>query len=479
MSDHFDLLVIGAGPAGEKGAAQAAYFGKRVCLVERAPRPGGAAVNSGAIPANTVRETALAFAALRQRGLYGVEVRVKPDIALDDFMHREREVVETEWVQIDENLARHDITVVQGTAHFVDAHTVEITRFRAEPRRISADIILVAAGCRPMRPEGIPFDDAIVVDSDSILTLERIPPRLIIVGGGAIGCAFASIFGALGVHVTILDPRQRLLTNFDSELSDALAAELTRRFGVQVVHSAEVESVRVDPETRHAHVAVIDGPTYVGECVLVATGRVGNSDGLGLEALGIRVDAHGFIGVDERFATAVPTIFAAGDIIGTPALASTAIEQARVAMCRAFDLKFRADVHRVRPIGIWSIPEVAMVGETEDSARAKDIPFEIGKASFRLNPRGQIVGDVHGFVKLIFRRDDRSVIGAAICGEGACELIHVASAVLAFGGTLDYFIEAVFTWPSLGDAFKYAAYDGLQRLARRLSRQAGLPAIPG
>ncbi len=477
MSDHFDLLVIGAGPAGEKGAAQAAYFGKRVCLVERAPRPGGAAVNSGAIPVNTVRETALAFAALRQRGLYGVEVRVKPDIALDDFMHREREVVETEWNQIDDNLARHDITVIQGSARFVDAHTVEVTRFRDEPRRITADVILVAAGCHPLRPEGIPFDDEVVVDSDTILTLERIPPRLVILGGGAVGCAFASVFGALGVRVTILNPRERLLTEFDGEISDALAAELTRRFGVQIVHGVSVERVRVDPESKLAHVSVMDGPTYIGECLLVAAGRFGNSDGLGLEALGVRIDAGGFIGVDDRFATDVPTIFAAGDIIGDGALASTAMEQARVAMCRAFDLKFRADVHRVRPTGIWSIPEVAMVGETEDSARAKDIPFEIGKASFRHNPRGQIVGDVHGFVKIIFRRDDRTIIGASICGEDACELIHVASTVIAFGGTIDYFIEAVFTWPSLGDAYKYAAYDGLQRLARRLSRQAGLPAI--
>lgn len=479
MSDHYDLLVIGAGPAGEKGAAQAAYFGKRVCLVERAPRPGGVAVNSGAIPVNTVRETSLAFAALRQRGLYGVEVRVKPDITLTDFMHREREVVEAEWQLIDENFDRHDITVVQGAARIVDPHTVEVTRFRDAPRRITADFILVATGCHPYRDPRIPFDDAVIVDSDSLLTLERIPARLVIIGGGSVGCAFASVFGALGVQVTILDPRERLVDALDGDLSEALAAALTRRFGVQIVHGVEVEQVRVDAESRLAHVSVLDGPTYVSECVLVASGRRGNSDGLGLEALGIPVTPHGFIPVDARYATAVPSIFAAGDVIGTAPLASTAMEQGRLAMCRAFDLRYKAGLSPVLPNGLWTIPEVAMVGESEESVRAKDLPYEVGRASFRLNPRGQIVGDVHGFLKLIFRRDDRRLLGASICGEGACELIHIAAAVLAFGGTLDYFIDAVFTWPSLADAYKYAAYDGLQRLARRLSKQAGLPVIPG
>ncbi len=227
--DHFDLLVLGAGPAGEKGAAQAAYFGKRVCLVERAPKPGGAAVNTGTIPSKTLRETALYFSGLRQRGLYGVEYKVKSDITVSDFMYRERAVIEAEWQLIDENLARHDVTVVQGAARFVDAHTVEVTRYKQEPRRITADVILIATGSHPLRPAEIPFDHDVVLDSDSLLTLAEIPARLIVIGGGVIGCEYAGTFAALGVRVTVLNARERLLTQLDADVSEALRAELTRR----------------------------------------------------------------------------------------------------------------------------------------------------------------------------------------------------------------------------------------------------------
>jgi len=231
MSDHFDLLVIGAGPAGEKGAAQAAYFGKRVCLVERAPKPGGAAVNTGTIPSKTLRETALFFSGLKQRGLYGVEYHIKPDITISDFMYRERAVIESEWQLINENLARHQITTVQGTAKLLDAHTIEVTRYKDQPRRLTADFILLATGSHPLRPATISFDGEVVVDSDSLLTLTEIPGRLIVIGGGVIGCEYASIFAALGVRVTIVNARERLLTQLDAEVSEALRAEMTRRLG--------------------------------------------------------------------------------------------------------------------------------------------------------------------------------------------------------------------------------------------------------
>lgn len=473
MTDNFDLCVIGSGPAGEKGAAQAAYFGKSVCLVERSPKPGGAAVNTGTIPSKTLRETALYLSGLRQRGLYGVEYRLKPDITIGDFMHRERAVVETAWRTIAQNLDHHDVVQVQGQARFVSgadgaATAIEVTRYKEPARRIDADVFLVATGSRPRRPADVPFDGRVVVDSDDVLTLTAVPQRLVVIGGGVIGCEYAGIFAALGVRVTLVNARERLLMQLDADVSDALRAEMTRRLGVQVLLDTAVRSLRVDGDV--ATVTLGDGREIVADCVLYCAGREGNTQDLGLWAAGVRVNGRGFIGVDDAFRTSNPHVYAAGDVIGFPALASTSMEQARVAMCRAFDLRYKSGVSTVLPYGVWTVPEVATVGVGEDEAHARGMPVEVGKATFRTNPRAQIIGDTEGFVKLVFRSDDRSLVGASVMGEGACELIHVPAAVLHFGGTLDYFIEGVFDYPSIGDAFKYAAYDGLQRLQRRVSK---------
>jgi NAD(P) transhydrogenase len=480
MPDHFDLVVIGAGPAGEKGAAQAAYFGKSVCLVDRAPKPGGNSVNTGGLPSKTLRETALYFSGLRQRGLYGVEYRVKSDITISDFMYRERAVVESAWQLVGDNLARHHVTVVQGHARVIDAHTVEVTRFREQVHRITADVILIATGSHAVRPAGIPFDGETVVDSDTVLTLEAIPSRLVVIGGGVIACEYAGTFAALGVHVTLINARDRLLTQLDAEVSHALCAEMTRRLGVQVMFNAEVNEIRVDAGgNRIATVVLTDGTEIASDCVLYGIGRSGATEDLGLADAGVRMNARGFIVTDEHYRTAVPSIFAAGDVIGFPALASTSMEQARVAMCHAFDLRYKQRVSPVLPYGVWCVPEVAMVGETEETARAKELLYETGKASFRSNMRGQIIGDLDGFVKLIFRRDDQRLLGCSIIGEGACELIQLAAAVMTFEGTIDYFIQAVFNYPTLSEAYKYAAYDGLQRLARRIDASSGLLRVDG
>jgi NAD(P) transhydrogenase len=468
MSDHFDLCVIGSGPAGEKGAAQAAYFGKQVCLIERAPKPGGAAVNTGTIPSKTLRETALYLSGFRQRGLYGIEYRVKSDITIGDFMHRERAVVDNAWKVISRNLEAHGITSVQGQACFTASDTVEVTRYKEEPRRITADVFLIATGSRPVHPAQIPFDGTVVVDSDDVLSLASIPRRLVVIGGGVIGCEYAGIFAALGVKVTLVNARERLLMQLDTDLSDALRVEMTRRLGVQVVLDAVVREVRTDG--RLAGVTLADGRTIDADCVLYCAGREGNTHDLGLAAADVEVNARGFITVDPQFRTTSFNIFAAGDVIGFPALASTAMEQARVAMCHAFDLRYKSQVSPVLPYGVWTVPELATVGLGEDEAHAKGIPVEVGKASFRGNPRGQIIGDTEGFVKLVFRTDDQRLVGASVMGEGACELIHVPAAVLQFGGTLDYFIQSVFNYPTLSDSFKYAAYDGLQRLQKRVSK---------
>ena len=469
------MVVIGSGPAGEKGAAQAAYFGKRVCLIERAPKPGGAAVNTGTIPSKTLRETALYFSGLRQRGLYGVDLSVKANITIGDFMHRERAVIESEWALIAENIEKHGIYTIQGSARLVDATTVEITRYGLDPRNVTGDMILISTGSSPLAPVGYEIDGEVVVDSDSLLTLQRIPPSMIVVGGGVIGCEYACIFAALGVRVTIVNARARLLAHLGNDVSDALRQSMTAKLGITVQANAEVRGVKV--ENGRAHVTLSDDVVLSADCVLVSTGRIGNSGQLGLSSVGVKCNDRGFIQVDSHFRTTVPRIYAAGDVIGFPALASAAMEQARVAVCHAFDLKYKTAVSEVLPYGVWTIPEIATVGESEDSLHARDVPYEIGRSSFRINPRGQILGDIDGFVKLIFHREDRRVLGVTIVGETACELIHIGMTVIAFGGTLDYFIQAAFNFPSLADAYKYAAYDGLQRLQKRHARMPGLPSL--
>ena len=473
MNQHYDLVVIGAGPAGEKGAAQAAYFGKRVCVIERAPKPGGAAVNTGTIPSKTLRETALYFSGLRQRGLYGVDYQVKHDITVSDFMFRERAVIDAEWKLIDDNFKRHGITQIQGAAAFMDANTVEVSRYGVEPRHVTGQVFLIATGSHPQQPDGVPVDGSVIVDSDTLLRLEKIPASMIVVGGGVVGCEYACIFAALGVRVTILTTRTRLLAHLDAEVSDALRQQMTARLGVSVMLDTEVTDIAV--ENGRAVVRFAGGDELRADCALYCAGRIGASADLGLDAIGVRRNTRGFILVDDRYRTAVPGIYAAGDVIGFPALASTSMEQARVAICHAFDLRYKQAVANVIPYGVYTIPEIATVGMTEEQLTSKHIDFEIGRSSFRTNARGQIIGDLDGFVKLLFRPEDQRLLGASIVGEGAAELIHIAMACLTYDGTIDFFIQSVFNYPSLADAFKYAAYDGLQALAKRHAKRPSLP----
>jgi NAD(P) transhydrogenase len=468
-AEHFDLVVLGAGPAGEKGAAQAAYFGKRVCVIDKAPRPGGAALNTGAVPARSLRETALAFFRLRQRGLYGVDVRLRGDLSVTDFMLRERTVVEAGWAQVDENLRRHDVTTIQGTARFVAPETVMVTRYKEPARRVSGDVFLVATGALPDRPEEVPFDGNAVVDSDMLLLLPAIPGSMIVIGGGVIGCEYACTFAALGAQVTLVNERERLITHMDGEASDALLQYMTGRLGINVVSGVSLRLARIEAERDVGRVTLADGTELHAECVLYCAARVGNTAALGLDAAGVRANDRGFIVVDSRFRTTTPGIYAAGDVVGFPALASTAMEQARLAVCDAFDLTYKQQLAPVLPYTAWTIPEIAYAGETEQSARAKGLAFETGRASFRLNPRGLMLGEAEGFVKLIFGREDQRLLGVTVVGDGAAEVIHVATACMMFGGTIDFFIQSTFAYPTLADAYKYAAYDGLQRLGRRRS----------
>lgn len=477
MSEHYDLVVIGAGPAGEKGAAQAAYFGKRVCIVERAPKPGGAAVNTGTIPSKALRETALYFSGLRQRGLYGVDYHVKPDITVGDFMFRERAVIEAEWKLIEENLKRHGIDQRQGSARVTGPHTIEVSRYGTERRVIEGDYILVATGSHPQQPQGVAIDGTVIVDSDTLLTLDRIPASMIVVGGGVVGCEYACTFAALGVRVTVVTSRPRLLAHLDAEVSEALRQQMTSRLGIAVYVDTDATAIAVDG-TR-GHVTLGDGRALSADCILYSAGRIGASANLGLETVGVRTNTRGFIDVDEHYRTAVPSIYAAGDVVGFPALASTSMEQARVAVCHAFDLRYKQQVAATLPYGVWTIPEIATVGLNEEQLAARGIAYVVGRSSFRANPRGQILGELDGFVKLLFRPDDQHLLGVSIVGEGASELIHIGMTCMSLGGTLDFFIQGVFNYPALADVYKYAAYDGLQALARLHGKRAGLPASGG
>ena len=471
--DHYDLIVIGAGPAGEKGGAQAAYFGKRVAVIERAPRPGGAAVNTGTVPSKALRETALYFSGLRQRGLYGVDFNVKKDITIADFMYRERAVVESQWRLISENLDRHGIDQIQGQARFLDAQTIEVSRYGTEPRPLTSEHFLIATGSHPLQPETTVVDGEVIIDSDSVLTLQKIPTSMLVVGGGAVGCEYACIFAALGVRVTLITNRTRLVAHLDAELGDALRQQMTARLGITIYLDTDVSYLA--NENGRAVVRLGGDSELSADCALYSAGRVGASAGLGLENAGIRTNSRGFILTDEHYRTSQRRIYAAGDIIGFPALASTAMEQARVAVCHAFDLRYKQAMANVIPYAVYTIPEIATVGLNEEQLKLRDIPYEIGRAPYRSNARGMIVGDTEGFVKLLFRPDDQRLLGASIVGENAAELIHIAASCLSHQSTIDYFIQSVFNYPSLAEAYKYAAYDGLQALARRHARQPGLP----
>lgn len=460
--EHYDLIVIGSGPAGEKGAAQAAYFKKRVALIERSPEIGGAGINTGTVPSKTVREAALYFSGLRQRGLYGIDYSLRENLSVKDLMHREQLVVMNEHAIVWGNLMRHDITLIHGEACFQDAHTIKVTRPDSE-MEISADTILIATGSSPWHPPGIPFDGKSIFDSDSILHMQRIPKSMAVVGGGVIGSEYASIFTALGVQVTLIDPKECILPFVDNEISLRLQEQL-KSLGLKFALGCRLNSI--EPQEESVRLSLEDESTLKVEIVLVSMGRQSNVQGLGLERLGVQLGNRGVILVNDKYQTGVPNIYAAGDVIGFPALASTSMEQARVAVSHAFNFSYKEEMSPVLPLAIYAIPEISMVGMTEEECLAKQIPYLVGRGFYAKNPRGQIIGDMSGMIKLIFSPVDKKLLGAHIIGEQASELIHVAAHVMLADGTIDTFIRAVYNYPTLSDLYKYAAYDGLGNLEK-------------
>ncbi|HXM96771.1 MAG TPA: Si-specific NAD(P)(+) transhydrogenase [Candidatus Dormibacteraeota bacterium] len=477
--DTFDLIVIGCGPAGEKAGAQAAYFGKRVAVIERADHMGGSCINTGTVPSKTLRESALYFSGLKQRGLYGIDYSLKENLTVQDFMHHEREVVEMERLRILRNLDLHHIELVRGEASFEDAHTVVVSSVNSHAgngtstvtsgtRRLTGEVILIATGSKPHRPPEIAFDDVHTFDSDTFLQMDRIPKSLAVIGGGVIGCEYASIFMALGVDVTLVDGRDRLLPFLDAEISDRLRDRLDS-LGMHFWFNER--PVKVENSSSGARLTMKSGKTLQTDAALFAAGRKAAVDGLALEKAGLAINDRGYITVDSNYRTTIPNIYAAGDVIGFPALASTSMEQGRVAVCHAFGLKYKQRVASLLPMGIYTIPEISAAGETEESCKEKKIDYVVGRAHYENNARGHITGDTAGMLKLIFARSDRRLLGVSIIGEIATELIHIGMTVLDKGLAIDEFIEQVFNYPTLSETYKYATYDGLGNLAGHKLRE--------
>jgi NAD(P) transhydrogenase len=461
-NDHYDLIVIGSGPAGEKGAAQAAQSGKRAAMIERSANVGGAGIN-GTVPSKTLREAALYFSGLRQRGLFGIDYALKENLSVRDFMQRQQFAVENEQKIIESNIQRHNITLIHGEASFKDSHIVQVTSPDGDIQ-ISGDIILIATGSAPYNPPEIPVDGKLVYDSDSILQMDRIPKTMAIVGAGVIGTEYASLFAALGVQVMLIEPRERVLPFVDTEMIHRLRDQLTL-LGVKFALGSKVTAIEFQGD--HVQLTVDREKLMKFDVALIATGRQGNVQSLGLEQIGVEVDARGIIPVNEKFQTNVSNIYAAGDVIGFPALASASMEQGRVAMVNAFDPNSKHQMTSILPLSIYAIPEISMVGVTEDECMAKQIPYVIGRGYFKNNPRGQIIGDMSGMIKLIFSPQDKKLLGVHIIGEQASELIHIGAHVMMAGGTIDAFLQAIYNYPTLAGLYKDAANDGLVNLEKR------------
>ncbi|MBP0582292.1 Si-specific NAD(P)(+) transhydrogenase [Labrys sp. LIt4] len=459
----YDMLVIGSGPSGRRAAVQSAKLGKSVLVVEKGRRVGGVSVHTGTIPSKTLRETVLNLSGWRERGFYGRAYRVKQDIGATDLMVRLQKTLDHEVEVLEHQFSRNTVRTARGEARFLGPHEIEITTETGTRSTVTANYILIACGTRPFRPDYVPFNADNVFDSDEIIELPRLPRSLTVIGAGVIGVEYATIFSALDVAVTLIEPRSSFLDFIDKELIEEFMHELrdrnvSLRLGSPVV-SIECEDSRVVTKLG-------DGRKVSSEMLMFAAGRVGNTDRLNLDAAGLKTDHRGRIGVNPAtLQTEVPHIYAAGDVIGFPSLASTSMEQGRVAACHAFGLD-PPPPPEYFPYGIYSVPEISTTGLTEEEVRQKGIPYEVGIARLRETSRGHIMGLNSGIMKMIFSTKTRRLLGVHILGEGATELIHIGQAVLNLKGTIDYFIENTFNYPTLAEAYKIAGLDAWNRMGR-------------
>lgn len=459
---RYDLLVIGTGPAGQKAAVQAAKLGKKVGIIERKMVLGGVCINTGTIPSKSLREAVLYLSGFRQRSIYGGAYRLKKTITIEDLAFRANHVIKHEIQIVQDQMARNRIDMFFGTASFLDPHRLRIQTTRGA-LELTADFMVIAVGTEPARPAHIPFDNHTIIDTDGLLTLKRIPKSLVIVGGGVIGTEYASMLAALGAPVTLIDKRPRLLEFVDAEIIDALQRQM-KELGVTLYHDEEVLAIKRNWDNS-IHVSLRNNRPLRTSTLMYAIGRVGATRALNLDAIGLKPDNRGRLTVNEHLQTAIPHIYAAGDIIGFPALASTSMQQGRHAASHAFGHFDRIDTSLL-PYGIYAIPEISMVGRNEEELKQAEIPYAVGIARYKEIARGQLIGDETGMLKLLFHRDTKHLLGVHAIGEGATELIHIGQAVMTFHGKIDYFIDTVFNYPTLAECYKVAALDGINRLPR-------------
>lgn len=461
----YDLLVIGSGPAGQRAAIQAAKLNKRVAVIERKTILGGVCINTGTIPSKTLREAVMHFSGYREHNLYGSSYSVKQNITMADLLFRTDHVIQHELDIIRHQLQRNRVDLIAAEAAFVNPNTIQLKYVDQQGwREVTAANIIVATGTSATKSDRIPFDGRQVFISDDILKLDHLPRTLTVVGAGVIGLEYASIFSALGVRVTIIDKRRRLLPFVDAEIIDSLVYHLNQQRVIMRL-GEEVDSIEqiTDDQGERVKIQLASGKQIITEMALYSIGRTGATRYLNIESVGLNTDERGLLKVNKNFQTNVPNIYGVGDVIGFPSLASTSMEQGRLAACHAFGVKTN-HTPELFPYGIYTIPEISTVGRNEEELTEAGIPYEVGKAQYREIARGQIIGDQSGFLKLIFHLETRELLGVHIIGEGASELIHIGQAVMAFKGNVDYFINNVFNYPTLAECYKTAAFDGINRL---------------
>jgi NAD(P) transhydrogenase len=462
MANPYDLIVIGSGPAGQRAAIYGAKLGKKVALIEAREVVGGVCINTGTIPSKTMREAVLHLSGYNYKSIYGMNYRVKERITMADLAFRVQHVIKTEIDVTDAQLSRNNVEVFTGTASFEDPKHVKVTNTRGATVYEGKNVV-IATGTKPACSAKVPINGTTIVNSDQVLNLPNLPKTMIIVGGGVIGVEYCCMFAALGVRVTLIERRPRLLEFADQEIVEALSYHL-RDARVTMRLNEEVESVE---ESEGSVVANLESKKKLqGDALLYAVGRQGNVDELNLAAAGIDADARGRIPVDKDFRTKQHVVFAVGDVIGFPSLASVSMEQGRIAAARAFGDDSVVSNPSFYPYGIYTIPEISFIGKTEEQLTEEDVPYEVGVAYYREIARGQIRGDTTGRLKLIFHRENHSILGVHIIGEGASELLHIGQAVMALGGKLEYFVDTVFNYPTLAEAYKVAAFNGLNRVSK-------------
>ena len=455
----FDLIVIGTGPAGEKAAVKAAYFGHKVAIIEKETMYGGAEVVTGTLPSKTLKETALFLSGKFEKGVYGIERGLEHEASVNDFMYRKDFVSASAAQEIYDNLMRHGVTIFHGTASFEDPHTLKIRGEQEET--IYGEHIIIATGSYPYHPKGIPFDGVRIHDSDSILRITRFPSSLCIVGAGVIGCEYATIFATMGTKVYLVNDKEHILPFVDHEVSTELVAQM-QSANIEILFNKSVESITpAASDTEMVTVKLKSGEVRSVDMFLFAAGRSGNTKPLHCEKIGLKLGDREQVFVDAQYRTNVPNIFAAGDVIGFPALASTSMDQGRVAVAHIFQTQDLEHLPSHFPYGIYTVPEVSMVGITEEEAVKRNFSFIVGKARYSDMPRGKILGAQAGFLKLIISKAELRILGVHVIGHLATELIHYGVLLVEDKKTLYDLIGQVFNFPTLHELYKYAGYDGL------------------